>query len=95
MEAKDLSTVSDFSEKVGRRLAMHLVASKPLFLSKQQVTSDFLEKEKAIFQEQMSDTEQKKPKEILEKILLGKVNKRLSEVCLLDQVIETSVCYSS
>jgi elongation factor Ts len=35
--------------------------------------------------EQTTDADRKKPKEILEKIIQGKVNKRLNEVCLLDQ----------
>lgn len=74
-----------FSTSVARRLAMHLVASKPLFLSKKDATSAFLESEKAIFLEQMGDSDKKKPKEVQDRILQGKLNKRLGDVCLLDQ----------
>lgn len=75
-----------FSTSVARRLAMHLVASKPLFLSKKDATSAFLESEKAIFLEQMGDSDKKKPKEVQDRILQGTLNKRLNDVCLLDQV---------
>ena len=43
-----------------------------------------LEKEKEIFQEQMAG--EKKPPEIMEKIIQGKLVKHLNEICLEDQV---------
>lgn len=80
-----------FSTSVARRLAMHLVASKPLFLSKKDATSAFVESEKAIFLEQMGDSDKKKPKEVQDRILQGKLNKRLSDVCFGHALI---VCHS-
>lgn len=68
---------------VGRKLAMHVVAAKPLFLSPTSVPQSFLDQEFAIFTEQTKD-DKKKP-DVLQKIIQGKVNKRLSEICLLQQ----------
>lgn len=70
-------------QETGRKLAMHIVAAQPLFLDAKDATSEFVEAEKAIYQEQMKD--EKKPADVLQKIIDGKVNKRLAEVSLLQQ----------
>eukprot|EP01040_Poterioochromonas_malhamensis_P020175 gene20175-24026_t len=62
---------------------MHVVAAKPLFLSPADVSQSFLDQENAIFAEQTQD-DKKKP-EVLQKIIQGKMNKRMAEVCLLQQ----------
>ena len=86
-DAVDVSAVQQqLRDSVGRKLAMHVVAAKPLFLSPAEVPADFLEKEKAIFQEQSKEDAAKKKPDVVEKIIQGKINKRLSEVCLLGQV---------
>jgi elongation factor Ts len=76
-------TVDYLTEVAGRKLAMHIVAAKPSFLAAENAPQEFIEKELAIFREQSKD-EKKKP-EIIEKMIQGKLNKRLSEVCLLGQ----------
>lgn len=76
-------TVDYLTEAAGRKLAMHVVAAKPLFLAPENVSQEFIDKELAIFREQSKD-EKKKP-EIIEKMIQGKLNKRLSEICLLGQ----------
>jgi elongation factor Ts len=78
-------------ESVGRKLAMHVVAAKPLFLSAADVSPDFLAKERAIFQEQSKDDAATKKPEMVEKIIQGKINKRLAEVCLLAQVLSNQL----
>jgi elongation factor Ts len=79
------ATQQALKDSVGRKLAMHVVAAKPLFLSSQNVPADFVEKELAIFREQSKEDAGKKKPEVIEKIIQGKVNKRLGEVCLLGQ----------
>ncbi len=79
-------TTPELSE-IGHKLAMHVIAASPLYASTDSVPSDFLDREKVVLREQMEEsgqTEGKKP-DMLEKILAGKVNKRLSEVCLSAQ----------
>jgi elongation factor Ts len=56
----------------------------PVYVNKEAVPGDYLAKEKEIVMEQMAG--EKKPPEILEKIVLGKLNKHLTEICLEDQV---------
>lgn len=68
-----------------RKLSMHVVAAKPVYLSIEKVPVAVLDNEKAIFMEQSADLKAKKP-EMMQKIVMGKVNKRLGEICLLSQV---------
>ena len=64
-------------------LAMHVVAARPLYVSREEVPSDIVESEKVIFLEQMVDSG--KPEHILEQIVTGKLDKWYSEICLLEQ----------
>lgn len=67
---------------------MHVVAAKPLFLSAAQVSQSFLDQERAIFEEQSAEANngaKAKSPEVLQKMIAGKVQKRLAEVCLLAQ----------
>lgn len=77
----------ELRSQVGRRLAMHIVAAKPLYLSTDAVPQIFIDQELAIFREQASDDKNnsKKKPEMIEKAIQGKLNKRLGEVCLLSQ----------
>ena len=82
---------TDEVNDAARRLAMHVVAAQPLYLDASKVPSSFIESETAVFRDQSDETEKSskggkpKSKEILDKIIAGKVNKRLSEICLLSQ----------
>jgi elongation factor Ts len=64
-------------------LAMQIAAAAPLYVRREEVPADVVEKEKEIAKAQMRD--QKKPEAILEKIALGKVEKYYEQFCLLDQ----------
>jgi elongation factor Ts len=70
-------------KQVGERLAMHVVAAKPLYLSQKEVPAQEIEKEKQILMEQMADSG--KPADILEKIVDGRMRKYYEEVCLVEQ----------
>jgi elongation factor Ts len=62
-------------------LAMHITAAAPIALDGDGVDEAVIEREKAIFSEQIKN----KPPNIIEKIVAGKVNKFLAENCLLRQ----------
>ncbi len=62
-------------------IAMHITATKPLALDKDQIDSETIEREKAIFAEQVKD----KPANIIDKIVEGKMKKFYAENCLLQQ----------
>jgi elongation factor Ts len=66
-----------------KNIAMHIAASNPKYVSSEDVSPDVLEQEKDIIKEQFKDS--KKPPEIVEKIIQGKLGKFYQEVCLLDQ----------
>ncbi|MFZ9609628.1 MAG: translation elongation factor Ts [Methylococcales bacterium] len=73
--------VSD--QELGKDIAMHIAASKPQFVSEDQVPSDIIEKEKDIFR--ALSLESGKPADIIEKMITGQIRKFLAEVTLLGQ----------
>ena len=70
----------DFIE-FSKNVAMHIAASSPQYLSREEVPAEYIEKEKEIFSGQIKN----KPEHIIEKIVQGKVDKMMEEICLLDQ----------
>jgi elongation factor Ts len=64
-------------------LAMQVAASNPSYVAREDVPGDVLEKEREIYREQMAD--QKKPPQVIDKIIEGKLEKFFSESCLLEQ----------
>tara|TARA_B100000700_G_C15016091_1_gene843351 strand:+ start:481 stop:1416 length:936 start_codon:yes stop_codon:yes gene_type:complete len=77
-----------------KKIAMHVAASKPLALNEQNLDKHTLNREKQIFLEQLSNSG--KPKDIVEKIVDGKVKKFISEITLLNQnwILEPSMSVS-
>ncbi|MBL7083143.1 MAG: translation elongation factor Ts [Candidatus Aminicenantes bacterium] len=72
----------DFKELV-KNIALHIAASNPRYISSDEISLEVLEEEKEIIREQFKDS--KKPPEIIDKIVQGKLGKFYEEVCLLDQ----------
>ena len=66
-----------------KNIAMHIAAASPKYISSEEVLQEELEEEKDIIREQFKDS--KKPPEIMEKIVQGKLSKFYEEVCLLNQ----------
>lgn len=64
-------------------IAMHAAAANPKYISRDQVPAEIVEKEKEIYTDQLK--QQGKPEAAIEKILVGKLNKFYSEICLLEQ----------
>lgn len=85
----ELLTVTDFVarneafEELGKELCMQIAAANPLYVKKEDVPADVIEKEREIYREQMKDSG--KPANVIEKIIDGKLNKYYSDVCLLEQ----------
>lgn len=69
--------------ELGKDIAMHIAASKPEFVSDDQVSADVIAKEKEIFSAQA--LESGKPAEIVEKMIGGRISKFLAEITLLGQ----------
>ncbi|MHB8414505.1 MAG: translation elongation factor Ts, partial [Acidiferrobacteraceae bacterium] len=70
-------------ETLARDLAMHIAASRPAYVARQDVPEDVLAKEREIFLAQ--GAESGKPREIMEKMVAGKIAKFISEITLLGQ----------
>lgn len=62
-------------------ITLHIAAAHPLYVSREEVPAEALEKEKEIYRAQVTG----KPDNIVEKIVEGKIDKYYSTVCLLDQ----------
>jgi elongation factor Ts len=70
-------------EGLGRDIAMHIAASRPECVSREQVSAELIAKEKEIFIAQAAESG--KPPEIIEKMVTGRINKYLGEITLLGQ----------
>lgn len=70
-------------EQVGKDVAMHIAASKPICVSKEQVPAENLETERRIYTEQAAQSG--KPADIVAKMVEGRINKYPAEVTLLGQ----------
>ena len=70
-------------QTLARNLAMHIVASRPEYVSREEIPAAILDKEKAIYKTQAQESG--KPPKIIERIAEGKLEKWYSEVCLIEQ----------
>lgn len=76
-----------------KNVCMHIAAMNPKYLSSNDVSSDWLAKEKELLIEQAKTNTQGKDPKFMDKIIEGRINKLLDEVCLLKQkfVMDNSV----
>ena len=79
----DFVARTDQFQQLAKDLAMQVVASRPAFVSREDVPAGLIEQEKNIYREQMADSG--KPAQIVDKIVEGKLDKWYGEVCLLEQ----------
>jgi len=68
---------------LAKELCMQVAAANPLYVSPEDVPAADLEREKAIYREQVKESG--KPENVVEKIVEGKMKKFYSDVCLLEQ----------
>ena len=64
-------------------IAMHVAATSPVAISREEVPAEMIKRERGIYKAQALDSG--KPENIVDKIVSGKIEKYMSEVCLLDQ----------
>lgn len=81
-ETDFVANTPDFQALV-RDIAMHIAAAKPRFATREEVTEEVLAKEREIFAHQAKES--KKPENIIEKIVTGKMEKFYEENCVLEQ----------
>ncbi len=78
----EMAGKEEFQELI-KDLTMHIAAARPLYLSRDDVAADVLEREKTVYREQA--LESGKPEKIIDKIVQGRIEKYFGEICLLEQ----------
>jgi elongation factor Ts len=81
-ESDFVARTDDF-QNLAREVAMHVAAANPQYVKREDVPADVLGREKEIYRAQMQD--QKKPPQVIEKIIEGKLGSFYEQVCLVDQ----------
>ena len=71
------------SEELAKDIAMHIAASRPLFINEDQISQEILDKEKEIYTAQAQESG--KPADIVEKMIEGRLKKFIKEITLLGQ----------
>jgi elongation factor Ts len=79
----DFVARTDQFQELVRDIAMHIAAAEPRFVSRDEVTPEVMERERAIFREQA--LESGKPANVVDRIVDGKIEKYYSEFVLLEQ----------
>ena len=78
-----LAVLAKEDEELGKDIAMHIAASNPKFLNRDEVDQDTLNHEKEVLTNQA--LQEGKPAHIVEKMVVGRLNKFLEDICLVDQ----------
>jgi len=78
-----LTLVSDVNDEVAKDISMHAAAMKPLYVTRNEVPSELVEKEREVLKEQAIN--EGKPAEIAEKMVEGRIRKYYEEICLEEQ----------
>jgi elongation factor Ts len=81
-ETDFVARTPDFQQLV-KDVSMQVAAANPVYVSRDDVPGPVLEKEREIYRQQMTD--QKKPPQVIDKIIEGKLEKFYTEACLLEQ----------
>ena len=82
------SVVNDTVKEAARNLCMQIAALNPKYISRDEISEEYIAHEKEILRAQiMNDPkESQKPEKVINGMIEGRVNKELKEICLVDQV---------
>lgn len=83
----DCANPTEAVEEMGKNVAMQIAALNPKFIKVDDVPAEFIAKEKEILTQQAMNDEKnaKKPANIIEKMIEGRLNKEMKEICLVEQ----------
>ena len=82
----DTDVVNDEIKTCLKNVAMQVAAMSPKYVSRDEVSQEFMDHEKEILLAQAKKENPEKPDNIIEKMIIGRLNKEMKEICLLDQV---------
>ncbi len=81
----EVAAEGEKAHEVGRNVAMQVAAVNPEFVSTDEVSEEKKAHEKEILMHQAMNENPGKPENIIEKMVIGRLNKQLKEICLLEQ----------
>ena len=82
----ETDVVNDEIRKCLKNVAMQVAAMSPKYVSRDEGSQEFMDHEKEILLAQAKTENPDKPDNIIEKMIIGRLNKEMKEICLLDQV---------
>jgi len=78
---KEETLSSPVYQELAKDLTLHVAAAAPEYLNRDEVPSEKVDEEKEIFRKQLEG----KPENIIDNILIGKINKFYSQICFIEQ----------
>lgn len=80
--------VNEETKEMARNIAMQVAALKPMYTTRAEISEDYIAHEKEVLLAQiMNDPkESQKPEKVIQGMIMGRINKELKEICLVDQV---------
>ncbi len=82
----ETDVVNEAIEEMARNVAMQVAAIKPVYTSRDEVSAEYIEHEKEILTVQAKNEKPDANDKIISGMVMGRINKELKEICLLDQV---------
>ena len=82
----ETDVVNDAVKEMAKNVAMQAAALKPLYTSRDEVDAAYIEKEKEILRTQAKNEKPDANDKIIDGMVMGRINKELKEICLLEQV---------
>ncbi len=80
------STVyNDAVREAAKNVAMQIAAINPKYVSREEISEEYIEHEREILKAQAMNENTGKPENIIDKMIVGRLNKELKEICLVDQ----------
>ena len=84
--AVETDVINDSVKEMAKNVAMQAAALKPLYTSRDEVDAEYIAKEKEILTVAAKNEKPDANDKIIEGMVMGRINKELKEICLLDQV---------
>lgn len=82
----ETDVVNDEIKTCLKNVAMQVAAMSPKYVSREEVSQEYIDHEKEILLAQAKLENPNKPENIIEKMIIGRLNKEMKEICLLDQI---------
>ena len=82
----ETDVINDAVKEMAKNVAMQAAALQPHFTSRDEVSADYIEKEKEILTAAAKNEKPDANDKIISGMVMGRINKELKEICLLDQV---------